>query len=104
LVDINPLIEYTVNSRTQLTTFKRGFFMVENTEYFKMLKRMIKGGRKRVAGTDEHDLREFFELKEFMEEQIKLSVQDQIANGKSWADIGHSLGMTRQAAFKRFSK
>jgi len=33
---------------------------------------------------------------------LKQAVQEARANGRTWADIGQALGMTRQAAFKRF--
>lgn len=35
-------------------------------------------------------------------EDLKLSVQNARRQGRTWADIGAALGMTRQAAFKRF--
>ncbi len=35
-------------------------------------------------------------------QHLKEAVRDARAAGRTWADIGHVLGMTRQAAFKRF--
>lgn len=75
---------------------------VENGEYIKMLHRMIKAGAKRVGAADEQDLKMFSDLKVFIDEQLKDAVRMQIKEGKSWTDIGAALGISRQAACKRF--
>jgi hypothetical protein len=76
--------------------------MTENSDYYKMLKRMIKAGAKRTATADELDLREFVEVLDFFQDQVKEAVAGQRSEGKSWTDIGDALGITRQGAFKRF--
>ncbi len=78
--------------------------MVEDKDYFKMLKRMIKAGAKRAGEGDEEELADFYEISKFFNEQIKASVQMQINNNKSWQDIGDSLGMSKQGAYKKFNK
>ena len=35
-------------------------------------------------------------------QNLRLAVHEARAEGRTWADIGRTLGMTRQAAFKRF--
>lgn len=78
--------------------------MTENADYFKMLARMIRAGARRVADADETDLGEFAQLQREFNESMKKAVQGLIAKGHSWAYVARGLGMTRQAAFKRFAK
>lgn len=76
--------------------------MVENGDFFDMVNRMITAAGKRTGKGDEFELREMVLLKQNVETQLRNAVHAQIRDGKSWADIGFALGMTRQAAFKRF--
>ena len=78
--------------------------MVEDREYFEMLKRMIRAGARRVAEADEIELEMFNEVKMFFDECFSWSITQQVKNGKSWTDIGDSLGITRQAAHKKYGK
>lgn len=77
---------------------------VETLEYLKMLKRMIKAAGKRVGDADEHELRELVALRKDLSEAIQAAVDGQRAIGRSYADIAAGLGMSRQAAFKRWGK
>ena len=77
--------------------------MTDNTDFFKMLNRMIKAGGKRAGNADEHDLSDFANLKDSLEHNLYLAVQMQLEQGKSYSDIGQALGISRQAAHKRFS-
>jgi len=81
-----------------------GLDMTDNTDFFKMLRRMIKAGAVRAGNADEHDLSDFAEIQEFFNEQLKIAIHSQLDQGKSWTDIGVGLGITKQAAHKRFSK
>jgi hypothetical protein len=76
--------------------------MTENSDYFKMLKRMIRAGAKRTGEADEIELAEFHDLLLFFGEQMKEAIHTQRDNGKSWTDIGEALNITRQAAHKKF--
>lgn len=76
--------------------------MTDNTDFFKMIERMLKAGSRRAGNADEHDLAHFASLKNILEDQLRQSVWMQRNQGKSWADIGNALGITKQAAFKRF--
>jgi hypothetical protein len=46
----------------------------------------------------------FAEFGRLLDAQLRLAVTMQIEAGKTWQDIGRALGVSRQAAFKRFSK
>jgi hypothetical protein len=78
--------------------------MTENSDYYKMLKRMITSGAKRTANADEVDLHEFWLIKKHMDDMFKAAVQGQNDQGRSWAEIGDALSMSRQAAFKRWKR
>jgi hypothetical protein len=78
--------------------------IVENKEYFEFAKRIINAGAKRAGNADEHDLKAFSDLKKLVDEQLNVAVSQQRQGGKSWADIGYALGISRQSAFKRFSR
>ena len=77
---------------------------VETSEYLAMLSRMIKAGSRRVAAGDEHELQAFADLANLLENEIKNAIHGQLAQGKSWSGIAKGLGVTRQGAFKRWSK
>ena len=77
---------------------------VETVEYVEAIKRMLRAGARRVARGDEHELAAFAGLEGFLEEQIKESIQGQLDRGKSWSGIAKGLGITRQGAFRRWSK
>ena len=77
--------------------------MCEDMEFLKMLKRMIRAGAKRVSDADELELREFAALRKFFDEKLTDAIHNQIRNGKSWTDIGRALGVTKQAAYKKYS-
>lgn len=78
--------------------------MCDDTEFLKMLKRMIRAGARRVGDADEVELQEFLEVRRFFDEQFARAVKAQVENGHSWQDVGDALGISKQAAFKRFSK
>lgn len=58
----------------------------------------------RVGDADEFELGELVALREDLEEAIVVAIRMQLNCGKSWQSIGDSLGMTRQAAFKRYAR
>lgn len=76
--------------------------MVENDDFFKMVKRMIQAAGKRAGDGDEHDLRLMADLAGVVNDNLKVAVYRQVGDGKSWSDIGFALGISRQAAHKRF--
>ena len=75
---------------------------VETAEWLQMLSRMIKTAGKRVADADEFELARLVALQEELDQAINTAVSGQLANGRSWAHIGRSVGLTRQGAFRRY--
>jgi len=74
----------------------------ETIDFLKMLVRMIKAAAKRVGNGDEHELAALYSAKIEMDNHLQAAIQLQLSQGKSWADIGKALGMTRQGAQRRF--
>lgn len=75
----------------------------ETMDFLKMIGRMINATSKRVGLADEHELTAMYGLKLQMDQALQDAIQRQIAEGKSWSQIGAALGMTKQGAFRRFS-
>jgi len=76
--------------------------MTDNTQFLKMIERMIKAGARRVGSADEADLEHFYQIRSILDEAIKSAILAQLAEGKSWSSIGLALGISRQAAFKKY--
>lgn len=76
--------------------------MTDNTKYLQMVERVIRGAARRVGDADEFDLAHFVSIRSLIEEQIRVAVELQRRDGKSWSDIGSALGVSKQAAMKRF--
>lgn len=75
----------------------------ENGEYRDMLIRMIRAYGERVADSDDFDLAEMLTVRNALEDAITAAVRGQRRNfGMSWAQVALGLGVTRQAAFKRY--
>lgn len=75
----------------------------ENDKYFQMLGRMIKSGAKRAGNADEHDLAALASLVGLLEASIKDAIHQQLDQGKTWEKIGLALGVSRQAAHRKYS-
>jgi hypothetical protein len=76
----------------------------ETGEYLAMLRRMLRAGARRIADADPEDLAEMVALRAELDEAITKAVQGMHDNGFSWAEIAAPLGISRVAAFKRWSK
>ena len=76
---------------------------IETLDFLKMVSRMIKAASKRVGDGDEIQLAAFRQCEIELKNGMFNAVHAQLRQGKSWADIGSALGISRQAAFKRFS-
>lgn len=77
---------------------------VETLEWLQMLSRMIRAAGRRVADADEHELAQLAQLQREFDAAMQAAVDGQISSGRSWAHIGNALGVTKQAAFKRFGR
>lgn len=78
---------------------------VETPEYLSMLRRMIQAGARRVGDADDIDLAELAKLRECLDDAITEAVTVQrVKWDRSWADIGRSLGISRQAAQQRYGR
>lgn len=77
---------------------------VETSEFMAMLRRMVRAAGRRVAEGDEPELQALVEISVEVDEAIKAGVQGMRASGSSWSDIGRALGVTKQAAQKRFQE
>lgn len=77
--------------------------MVENDAYKKMMVRMIRAYGRRVSDADESDLADFADLIKQAQGFLAAAARAQAAR-RSWSHVGSALGITKQSAFKRFSK
>lgn len=76
---------------------------VETSDYLAMMRRLLRAAARRVGDADEIELAELVELREHLEAAITEAVLIQRGRwGRSWADIGRGLGITRQAAQQHY--
>lgn len=75
--------------------------MVENSEYKKMVVRILLAYGRRVGGADESDLADLAEVVTIAKSVLADAALQQ-AGVRSWAHVGKALGISREAAFKRF--
>lgn len=81
--------------------------MVENDDYAKMLRRMVKSYGHRLAAGDVEDLAAALELVHELNHVIGNAITAGRATdpeGWSWTNIGRAAGTTRQAAQQRWGK
>lgn len=67
------------------------------------VQRFLRALALRVGDADEFELGELVALRDDLEQAIVEAIGLQLKQGKSWQSIGDSLGMSRQAAFKRYA-
>jgi hypothetical protein len=77
--------------------------LIENKEYFSMATRIIRAAGFRAGNGDEYDLAALLHLESSVFEATCQAIALQLQNGRSWAFIGASFGVSRQAAFRRFA-
>jgi hypothetical protein len=75
----------------------------ETPEYAAMLRRMIRAYGKRVADADPEDFAAMVALRDEFDAAMQTAVQG-VYTRHSWTDIAAALGVTRQAALKRWGK
>lgn len=69
-----------------------------------MFGRMLRAYVKRAADEDPWVVKDLLDIREQLDASIDDAVANLVARGYSWQDIGQELGMTRQAAWKRWAK
>lgn len=79
-------------------------FEGDHSPYRAMLGRMIRAYGRRVANASPEDLAEFLTIKTDVDEALSAAVAGLRAQGHSWASIARGIGMSRQAAFKRWGQ
>jgi hypothetical protein len=76
---------------------------VENREYASFAIRVV-GALGRRAAQDPDALPELRNVGDQVEYRMKAAIRELRSEGYSWADVGHRLGMTRQAAQQRYGR
>jgi len=76
--------------------------VVENDEYAKFARRILRAYARRIAGGDIEALTHITNLGTDVENAIRDAVIGLRGFGYSWAEIGNRLGVTRQAAQQRW--
>jgi hypothetical protein len=89
----------TVNNRLTPKTARP---VVENDEYAKFTRRILRAYARRIATGDIEALTHITNLGTDVENTIRDAVIGLRGFGYSWADIGNRLGVTRQAAQQRW--
>ena len=76
----------------------------ETSEWLKMLSRMIRAAGQRVADADEPELAQLVALRDQFDQAMKIAIQGQNSQGRSWSHIGEVLGVSRQGAYQRYGE
>lgn len=75
---------------------------VENRDYIQFCARAIRAASRRVADGDIEALGVLAGLGEELDDAITAAVNGLRAEGYSWSEIGHQLGISKQAAHERW--
>jgi hypothetical protein len=75
---------------------------IENDEYAAMMGRLLRAWRRRLEAADEWDLAEFASFALEVDLELVSVVAAWRTDGRSWAEVGRALGISRQAAQQRF--
>ncbi|GAA1007969.1 hypothetical protein GCM10009551_088800 [Nocardiopsis tropica] len=74
----------------------------ENSEFTAFVNRVIAAHGRRVASSDPESLAALVAVRAEVDQAIEAGVAGLRAGGYSWAAIAAPMGMTKQAAFKRW--
>jgi hypothetical protein len=83
-------------------TPKRPYRVVENDEYARFLRRVIRAYSRRVAAGDIEAITAMTALADHLEDATRQAITGLRQSGYSWADIALRLGITRQGAQQRW--
>jgi hypothetical protein len=78
--------------------------VVENDEYVAFVRRIIRAYARRIASGDVEALRDMVGLAGLLDDAISEAVTGLHKTGYSWEQIADRLGITRQAAYKRWGR
>jgi DNA-directed RNA polymerase specialized sigma24 family protein len=88
--------------KAALTAGRRGRQVVENDEYAAFARRIVASYARRVAAGDVEALPSMVDLSRVLDDAIGQAVAGLRGFGYSWAEIGHRLGISRQAVQQRW--
>ena len=94
----------TVNPGLTAARRNRRRDVVENDEFAAFCRRIIRAHARRVAIGDVEALADMVALAEDLDTAIGYAVAGLHGSGYSWTEIAARLGITRQAAFKRWRR
>lgn len=75
---------------------------IETPDYARMMRRFVRRYGARVGQGDPVDLTTMLEIQAELEAAFEVAVAGQIDAGYSWREIGEGLGISKEAAWKRF--
>lgn len=91
--------------RTAPRVKRRRRRLVETSDYAEMMERMVRSYGRRVASGDPADLAELLALARLLDQITADAVHDMIdRHGITWSEIGAAAGITKQGAFRRWSR
>jgi len=90
------------NTVNNLLTPKPRGRVIENDEYGAFARRILRFYARRVSAGDIEALASMTALAADIDTTIRTAITGLREHGYSWADIGHRLGVTRQAAQQRW--
>jgi DNA-binding phage protein len=76
---------------------------VETMDYMAAARRFTAAAGRRCAEGDEPELVALVELHAEVDKAVAVAVAGWLANGRTLADVARALGISRQAAHKRFN-
>lgn len=76
----------------------------ENDDYFAFTRRVLAAAAVRAGEADPEDFAAMVELSKVLDDAIGRAAVALNGSGRSWADIAAPLGITRQAALKRWGR
>jgi len=99
---MTPPAEHRSSVKRSLTSKRRKRF-TENDDYAAFIQRVIRAYSRRIASGDIDALTGIANLSADLDHAIAVAITAlRTRHGYSWADIGHRLGITRQAAQQRW--
>ena len=75
---------------------------VENDDYLRFVTRILKAAQRRIADADPEDLAAMVDLRNALDEAIDGAARGMHDAGFSWTEIARPLGISRQAALKKW--